>query len=253
MPNDLATLYELQQIDTRIHDLEREREALDSGAELRAQAEAMRAQVQTAHDELRRLEVELRDSELQMKTREAKKKDFEDKMYSGRVRNPKEIDDMQREVQMLSGQIDKLEDKALGLMDEVEQRRATLAESESALRQQEAQLAAVDARYNSDSARISAEIAGLESQRTAVGSSIPPDLLRRYDELRTKRGNVAVVKVTSEICPGCRIALSIDTMRQLKRGARVSCDSCARMLYWEDVEAPRNQPPAEPAESGADG
>jgi predicted nucleic acid-binding Zn-ribbon protein len=220
---------------------------------LRAQVEAMSAQVQTARDELRHLEGELRDAELQMKTREAKKKDFEDKMYSGRVRNPKEIDDMQREVQMLGGQIDKLEDKALGLMDEVEQRRAALAASDSALKEQEARLAALDERYNTESARISDEIAGLESQRAAVASAVPADLLRRYDDLRTKRGNVAIVKVTSEICPGCRIALSVDTMRQLKRGARVSCDSCARMLYWEDVEAPRNQPPADPPRSNSNG
>jgi predicted nucleic acid-binding Zn-ribbon protein len=242
LSSDLATLYEIQKVDTRIHELERERDGLDSGAQLRAQVEAMRVQVQAAREELRRREGELRDAELQMKTREAKKKDFEDKMYSGRVRNPKEIDDMQREVQMLSGQIDKLEDKALGLMEEVEQRRVALTESESGLKQQEAVLAEIEARYSSECGRIAGEISGLESQRTALTSGIAPDLLRRYDDLRAKRGNVAIVKVTSEVCPGCRIALSVDTLRQLKRGARVFCDSCGRMLYWENAEDATRRP-----------
>ena len=237
MSNDLATLYEVQKIDTRIHDLAGEREALDSGAEVRAQAEALRAQAQQAHDELRKLEAELRDSELQMKTREAKKKDFEDKMYSGRVRNPKELDDMQREVQMLGEQIDKLEDKALNMMEEIEQRRAAIAAQDSELRERETRLAQVEAHYGSENVRIADEISALEAQRAALVPAIAQDLLRRYDDLRAKRGNVAIVRVTADICPGCRIAISLDTLRQLKRGARASCESCGRILYWEESQS----------------
>ncbi|UCH33097.1 MAG: hypothetical protein JSV65_10905 [Armatimonadota bacterium] len=235
MSNDLATLYEVQQIDTRIHELEREREALDSGAELRTQVEAVRTQVQTAHEELRAMEAELRDTELQIKTREAKKKDFEDKMYSGRVRNPKELEDMQREVEMLGGQVDKAEDKGLELMEQTEQRRAALSEQEAALAEQERDLAQVESHYDSESARIAEEISGLEARRASVVAAVPADLLRRYDELRTRRNNLALVKLTSEVCPGCRIAISLDTMRQLKRGERtVFCESCGRILYWEE-------------------
>jgi predicted nucleic acid-binding Zn-ribbon protein len=248
LPNDLATLYELQQIDTRIHNLEREREALDSGVELRTQVEALREQAQAAGAELRSREAEMHDAELQMKTREAKKKDFEDKMYSGKVRNPKELDDMQREVQMLSDQISKLEDKALTLMDENEERRAALSAAESELGQQEAGLAQIEERYAAECARIDGEIASLQSQRAEIALSIPSDLLRRYDDLRAKRGNLAVVKMESGVCPGCRVAVSVDTMRRLKRGERVSCESCGRMLYWPNIEVPLNAPPAEEAE-----
>lgn len=235
MSSDLARLYEVQKIDTRIHELEREREALDSGAELGAQVEALRTQAQQAREELRKLETELRDTELQMKSREAKKKDFEDKMYSGRVRNPKELDDMQREVQMLGEQIDKLEDQALNLMEDIEQRRAAVSDQDSTLRDQEARLAQVEAHYASENKRIADEVSALESQRAGLIPAIPQDLLRRYDEIRSKRGNLGIVKMTSEICPGCRIAIPLDTMRQLKRGARVFCESCGRILYWEDA------------------
>ena len=245
MSTDLAALYEVQQIDTRIHDLERERDALDSGAELRAQVEGACAQAQAARDELRAMEIELRDAELQMKTHEAKKKDYEDRLYSGRVRNPKEIDDMQREVQMLGEHVDKLEDKALNLMEQIEPRRAAVAHMELALREQEAELARVVAQYETESARIAAEIAALRSQRAQLVPAVPADLLRRYDELRARRANLGIVMVTSEMCPGCRIAVSVDTMRQLKRGARVCCESCGRILYWPSVEAPLNAPPAE--------
>lgn len=240
MASDLATLYEVQQVDTRIQALEREREALDSGAELRGQAEALRGQVTAARDELRAIENDLRDTELQIKTREAKKRDFEDKMYSGRVRNPKELDDMQREVGMLGNQVDKLEDKGLSLMEDAEQRRAALAEREAELKRQEAQLAQVESHYQAESARIANEIAQLQAQRAALTPSVPKDLLRRYDELRAKRGNLGIVKLTSGVCPGCRIAISLDTMRQLKRGDKpVSCESCGRMLYWEEAEPAR--------------
>jgi len=236
LSSELATLYEVQKVDTHIHELEREREALDSGAELSAEVEALRAQAQQAHDELRHAESELRDTELKMKSHEAKKKDFEDKMYSGRVRNPKELDDMTREVKMLGEQIGKLEDKALPLMDEIERRRAAVAGQEATLRDMEARLAQIRADYASESARIGGEVSALQSQRAALTPAIPADLLRRYDDIRAKRENVAIVMMTSEVCPGCRIAISLDTKRQLKRGSRVFCESCGRLLYREETE-----------------
>jgi hypothetical protein len=235
----------LQQIDTRLHDLERERDALDSGAELRARVEVARAEMQAAGDALRAMETELRDTELQIKTHEAKKKDFEDRLYSGRVRNPKEIDDMQREVKMLGEHVDRLVDKALNLMERIEPRRAAAARMESELREQEAELARVASSYESETARIAAEMAALNAQRAQLVPGVPADLLRRYDELRARRANLGIVMVAAETCPGCRIALSVDTMRQLKRGARVFCESCGRILYWPNVEAPLNAPPRE--------
>ncbi len=239
--SDLATLYEVQQVDTRIQELEREREALDSGAELRAQVEALRMQVRAAQDDIRGIENEARDVELQIKTCDGKKRAFEDKMYSGRVHNPKELEDLQREVEMLAGQVDKLEDRGLDLMEEAERRRAALVEQESQLREKEERLATLETDHQAATARIAEETARLAAQREQLTPGLPQDLVRRYDEIRARRANLAIVKVASDatlqstsICPGCRIAISLDTMRQLKRGERtVLCESCGRILYWE--------------------
>lgn len=242
MSTELARLYELQTTDTRLQELNSEREALDSGAELRAEMETLRAEVQTARDQLRALEGELRDTELQIKASEDKKKGFEDKMYSGRVRNPKELEDMRLEVEMLARQVDALEDKGLEIMEEAEKRRASLAEQERDLRQLEGRLGETEQRYAAETARIADEVAALDAQRQQLVPAIPAELVRRYDEIRARRANLGIVKVTSDVCPGCRIAIPFDTMRQLKRGGSLLlCESCGRILYWQEPQPPPQQ------------
>jgi len=243
LADDLETLYEVQQLDTRIQEQEREREALESGAELRAHVEVLRMETQAARDQLRAVENELRDTELQIKTHEAKQRDFEGKMYSGRVRNPKELDDMQREVEMLGGLVDKLEDQGLNLMEEVERRRAALMQQEADLEQRTAELATVEKTFAAASARIAAEIERLAAQRAQLTPRLPAALLRRYDDLRAKRSNLAIVKLNSDVCSGCRISIPLDIMRQVKRGDRaVACESCGRILYWDNAGQTQPRP-----------
>ena len=91
---NVAALYELQEIDERIAREEREFAALDPGLGERAAAEAAQRELEAARQRLHSYEREMLDSELEMKSLEEKKKTHEEKMYGGLIRNPKELEDM---------------------------------------------------------------------------------------------------------------------------------------------------------------
>lgn len=229
----ISALLALQEADEEIVRLERELASLDPGEEQAAIAQASAMELAAGRERLHSLDRDLIDSELQMKACEQKKREYEEKMYGGLVRNPKELEDMQREVEMLSRQIDALEDKVLTLMEEVEAQRALVARLEKAEGEAQEGAQKVRSEYESASERLRRELAAAHELRQQRAQQVPPDMLHRYDELRAKKGGVAVVKVDSSVCRGCRVALPADMIRFMKKQDRlISCENCGRILVW---------------------
>jgi len=230
---DLAALYEVQKIDTEIARRERALAELDDGTSAAARLEELRAQSAEAEGGFHAIETELLDKELEMKGVEAKKKQVEDRLYSGRVRNPKELGDMENEVGMFKRQIDELTDRIIPLMDQLEERRAAAAAVKGQLAQAERELAAVRENFQTTGDRLREEIAALRQQRAESASAVDAALLRRYEEVHRHRGDPAMVPLEDNVCPSCHITIPSDTIRALERGLSVqTCESCGRIFYW---------------------
>ena len=61
----------------------------------------------------------------------------EEQLYSGRITNPKELANLHHEVNALKANRDQLENKALEIMDQVEQAEASVATTSSELKKLE--------------------------------------------------------------------------------------------------------------------
>lgn len=239
MREQLAALYSLQQIDTRLDQARKELAGLDSGEQLRAECQDRANELQEARNRVRRMEEDLLDAELEMSGIESKRRDYEQKMYGGLVRNPKELQDMQEEVEMLARSIDALETKALTLMDELEKQRAVLKDLEKTTSECEAHLRQVEEQYKREKERLESELVELGQRRQVGVEGIPADLLRKYEDLRARKSNIAIVMVSGAICPACRVTLPTDTLRDLQAGNRLLfCESCGRMLFAESPPDP---------------
>ena len=237
MNEELSILYKVQQADTEIARLRDALAGLDTGVELGAEAAAVEAELEAVRQQHRATEKEYVDSELELKTLEEKRGRFQSQLYGGAVRNPRQLSDLQGEVKMLSREIGKVEDRMLELMEALEGQRSAIAAQEARLKELRDDVNAVCARYEKTGSRLRAEIRDLEVQREQYGAQVGRDLLRRYEQIRGRQGNLGLVKVTGSTCPGCRIALPSETVKALRAGrANLSCDNCGRLLFWDEPE-----------------
>jgi len=81
--------------------------------------------------------------------------------------------------------------------------------------------------------------AGFLPERTEVEikrcrAEMSPALLARYEQLKLRYSEDAVMELDGNICTGCRISLPKNQVDRLKRGV-VSCDHCGRFLYDPDT------------------
>jgi len=238
--DELAILYQVQQLDIELARRKAALAGLDTGAELKgeiAAAEAELADLQRRHHESER---QAREVELETRTLEEKRDKYDTQLNSGAVRNPRQLEDLQKEVAMLRREISKLDDRVLSFMETMEGERAETEAREADLTEKRDRLAAVLASYESEQARLNGEMAALQQERNQTASQVDAHLLRRYEQIRVRGGNVGIVKVTGDVCPGCHLTLASELLKELRTGrVGLTCDNCGRLLYMERPEEER--------------
>ena len=234
MNSQLKPLFDLQVIEIELARAQKALATLDDGSEKKRQVDLARQAFETAKKLLHEATSELQDKELTLKSTESKQKAFQDKLYGGMVTNPKELESMEKEIEMLGRQKGKLEERILELYDIVEERKAAYNVAESTLKQQESELEAFLEKRRQNEASLVHKIQELSARREKAVQEVDPILLKRYEMLKARCGGVAVSKVEGDSCSVCRTQITGYMMRMLKTSEDLqTCENCGRILYLE--------------------
>lgn len=229
--NQANALYKLQQIELDILRQNQELQEIKKLLEDNDAVQAAKDAHQAAQDTLKPLQTQQRDLELQIQATQEKRKATDERLYSGAVKNPKELQDMQNEIAALQKRESELEDQMLVLMDAVETAQAAFETAES-------QLAAITETWENDHIEfleqqeaLQASITqGLESRREAL-KPIDKAILKTYNALRPKKGNQPVSVLQDNSCSACGIELTLAVTSEAKREQDlVNCPNCGRIL-----------------------
>lgn len=230
----IADLYALQEIDSHIDQDEVALESLRAPAEENEALDEARLERAEHEAGLPELESRLRDLELQSAGLKAKADPVERKLYDGSITNPKELGDLQMDLDQINRHRQSLEDELLSVLEQIEAKRAAIAAIERRIEEMESQSAAELAGNQADETRLEGELVGLRDRRGSTAGRIPGQTLAAYDRLRRRRRGVAVVRVERGTCLGCRLTVPTVVLQRARSGTNpnpVQCPSCERMLY----------------------
>ena len=223
-------LYRLQEIDLDIESKEAavrqttarlgENETLLSA---RSRLAAEQAHLEELTKQQRALEWEIDDLSAKVKTGD---KD----LYGGRIRNPKELSDLQQQTNALKERRAQIEDSVLKLMEEVEASREAVSRLTTELKSVEQQWQIDQQRLTAELAELKETLNDLRTQQQQARNGINAQTLELYALIRKRRGT-AVARIEQGICRGCRISLSVTELQQARAGGLVQCGSCTRILY----------------------
>ncbi len=157
----------------------------------------------------------------------------EQRLYSGKVNNPKELADLQAEVTSLKRRRRKLEDDLLDAMIKRE-------EADTAQEQAEGKLDEIESRWSTQQAdlkvereELQARLEEIEQKRAELLPSIEASVLASYRSLREQKRGQVVVNLRDGACGGCGVTLSPILEWELREGKLVYCDNCKRIIVPE--------------------
>jgi len=225
-------LYRLQLIDSQLDKLNLHLEEIESGLqnntrnlEIAQIVEIQKSTHEKAVKMLRRAEEETQKQLIKIELTETS-------LYGGKVRKPKELQDLQNEAVPLKRYLHVLEDRQLEAMLAEEH---TSHELKEALAQQ-AIIAAEETKriqaLNQEKTKTLREIESFEKERAASVGAIEPADLAVYTQLRQKRRGIAVSKVDQKACSACGTTLNSALLSAARSPNQLTfCDNCARILY----------------------
>ena len=225
-------LYRLQQIDSqldriraRVRQIEAALNEDQAVKEAQTNLDQATQQLEAQHKSLRYAEEKVREQRVKIEQTEAT-------LYSGKVRNPKELQDLQNETAALKRYRSTLEDRQLEVMIAVEEAEAEQLESKQALEQVQEQFQKQSGELTQEQTTLNAELARLETEREAAARSIETADLTLYNQLRQQRRGIAVAKVSDNACSACGSTLNSSLLHQARSPSQiVRCDTCGRILY----------------------
>ncbi len=227
----LQAIYALQEVDIEIRKFQRKLHELDPGRAEEAALQAAQAQFQQVNSVTTITERDLRDAELELQTVETKKKDTEKRLYSGSIRNPKELDSMQHEIEALGRQRSSLDEKILTLMDTVEEHRKAQLDAKQALVQTESNYQARKKLYQATRNQYENELTNLAQHRQELAAGIEESWLKRYETWCKQHAGIGLSRVVKGDCEACRTSLPLTLVDSItKTDAIAFCENCGRVL-----------------------
>lgn len=171
-------------------------------------------------------------AERNVKAQQLKIEQSESTLYSGKVRNPKELQDLQNEVASLRRFKTILEDRQLEAMINSEEAEESLSVAQSELDKVIEEVRDRNSELTTEQNSLSQEVKRLEAEREAAVVTIEKNYLDQYERLRISRKGVAVAKVSDKNCSACGSTLSAALLQAARSPNAIKlCDTCGRILY----------------------
>jgi hypothetical protein len=230
--NSAATLYILQQIDTRLDRHKQRLSELDAAIGDDSVVRGARAalDIVEAESQAARRTHHLIQEEIDMVNR--KRITGEKRLYSGTVTNTKELQDLQDEGAALKRRIVALEDRQLEAMIAQDDAEIAAGRARDDLERVRTEWLQEQADLSVENEDCVAESTRLKDERDAALIGVSAADKHSYDAVRSHKGGVAVALLKDNICTACGMAPSAARVQHARSGSElVKCGNCARIIY----------------------
>jgi len=160
------------------------------------------------------------------------KKVMDKRMRMNRIKNIKELQALQREIDQIKQSNIELEEALIQIMVEIDGIKATIKAKEDEMAQIQGEWRHKQQELQSQITGIDRAVSEAATRRQTIASQVAGDLISRYELIFSRRGGTAVVEVAGGICQGCYMNIPPQLGNEIIKSDKVHlCPSCQRILY----------------------
>jgi len=228
--SSLQQLYRLQQIDLEIR---AKKQRL--GEVVRAQKEtaeliAARTRLETAESTLAEWQKQRNELNRELESLDSKAKQTENRLYSGNVKNTKEMADLQQALAALGRRREALEEEMLEAMIMVEEAEAERETAVATYNRIKSEWETSQQDLSAEQNELALALGKLMEQSQTLRGRLSADLLSEYDHLSQRNNGQAMALLKLNRCQGCQLTVSANVAKSVQQGQLVNCGSCGRIL-----------------------
>ena len=226
LKNDLETLLKVQDLDTRMDEIEAGKadipKQLDGQKAALAAAQAALTAIKRGSDDALKGK-KLQELELAAKNAEIKK--LQEQQYA--VKDNNSYAAIKHEIQTRTEEAGKLEEAIITAMVEDDNFKKKVADAAAGVKVEEEKFKQLDG------LKLDADVEVVRKQRNEEAAKMENTaLLKKYEEVRVNVGGLGIAKVEGSSCQGCFMNLRPQEAIEVKKYEKVIlCETCGRILY----------------------
>jgi len=237
LKEQLSALLSLQKLDNEIAEENARCNRLPERIqEKERQITNLEKKYQDEKDALKELQLRIKRREIDAKAVNDKIDKHRNELYGGKISDIKELKQLQKVIESLQGDCDKVEEDLLLLMEQEDAFRFKITKMEKELAESKAQLTEIKYQMEAEEDRIQQYIEKKRQEREKIAGKISDRvLMNRYLILWPEKNGEAIVEIEGSACSGCNLSLPSDILYHLQRGERlIICPNCNRILVWKE-------------------
>lgn len=223
-------LYRLQQIDDAIRENKKRLTRVIGLQKESSDLEAAKLTAEIAAEDLKKWRGNQNTLNLELSAVNEKAKREEVRLYSGTVKIPKELADIQLGLESLGRRSSALEDELIEAMIMVEDIEREDVEAGRELEAIETRWAKDQERFKAEQSDLIRAINDLIDQRKQHLTLVSSESMAAYQNAIRRAGNMAVVLLKGSRCSGCQVTIPANLVKSTEDGNLVTCDNCSRVL-----------------------
>ena len=225
-------LYRLQQVDGKIDQVQARQKWIQDTLQNDASLHAATQTGARAEATFKEASQRLKQSEADVEKQRTKIEQTEASLYGGSIRNPKELQDLQKDIVSLKKYLEVLEERQLEAMLSAETAQQEFQAATSKLEQTQIQVNVQNHDLTLENESLVKDLERLQTERKAVISDLASSAVEMYAQLRKQRRGLAVTTITDSACAACGTTLTPAQQQSARSTSQLfNCPSCGRILF----------------------
>lgn len=230
--SQVTILYRLQKIDSKRDQLLARLKEIESSLSNDPALRDSKQQAEDAELQLAKAQDALKDADNTSRSTRVKIEEAEAALYGGKIKSPKELQDIQKEIASLKRHLAVLEDRQIEAMVTLEEKEAANAQAEAKHQQSQLNNKLKNGDLSLEQQALTREVERLNAERQAASGSLTQETLQLYERLRKQKSGIALALVEDESCQVCGSSLTPAECQAARSPSRLTfCGSCGRILY----------------------
>ena len=225
-------LYRIQNLDTKIDQIRSRLTEINEKLSDDKNIVLANKRLEKVETNAKKIRIQLHQIMDKVEAQRIKRKTTEAALFSGRIVNPKELQDLQMETEALKKYIAQLEDEQLEMMIANEEAENAVNQASENLQKAKTQSIEENASLLGERSKLEDDLERLLREKEAVLPAIRSQSLQLYNQLRESKRGIAVATVTDGGCSVCGQALTPADLQAIRASDKfIYCPSCGRILY----------------------
>jgi Zn-ribbon protein, possibly nucleic acid-binding len=234
MIDKIDVLKRVQSLKNKINELEASQERRKQDVQKKkVQIEKEKTLAEKKHEEKIAVQKEIDRKELDLKTNEGEIAKYNVQLNS--IKTNKEYSALISEIGSKKADMSILEDEILDTMSRLEMANQGYVKATEDLRNEEESLKDLISSVDAETKEADIEIEKIKNEQKKYIDLLDEHTLKNYNRLSNIIGGKAIVPVIGNVCGGCSMNITTQTLNELMGGKDlVFCRSCSRILYLEE-------------------